>query len=174
MNQTDLLLKQTEDAYEWTNKLISSIPKEKWNEIPSGIETNVSWQVGHLVISSYYHSVMTTAGHLKKVLDRIPLKVYSVHFSNSEPEKSVGAIEPATLHDHLGFIQQVSLETIQSLTDEDLKNDVEPTRTPHPIAKTKFDAVDWNIKHTMWHCGQLGMIKRAVDERYDFGLKKPS
>lgn len=171
MNQTDLLSKQTENAYEWTNKLISSIPKAKWDEIPSGIETHVSWQVGHLVISIYYHSVMTTVGHLRKVLDEIPLKMYSAHFNNAEPKNSVGTFEPDILQDHLGFIQQVSIKTIQSLTDEDLKSDVEPTRMPHPFAKTKFDAIDWNIKHTMWHCGQLGMIKRAVDERYDFGLK---
>ncbi|WP_216824389.1 hypothetical protein [Emticicia sp. TH156] len=45
--------------------------------------------------------------------------------------------------------------------------------TKHNIfnSKTKFEALDWNIKHTLWHCRQIGLLKRVVDKRYDFGLR---
>lgn len=64
-----------------------------------------------------------------------------------------------------------SIEIIKSLSPGDLQSELEPSPVSHPIAKNKFEALDWNIKHTMWHCGQLGVL-RVVHERYDFGLKK--
>jgi len=42
----------------------------------------------------------------------------------------------------------------------------------HPLAKTKFDALDWNVKHTMWHCGQLGILVRIAGERFNFGMRR--
>jgi len=46
----------------------------------------------------------------------------------------------------------------------------EPTKRKHPVAKTKFEAISWNIKHTMWHCGQIACIKRLIHGGFDFGL----
>ncbi len=63
-------------------------------------------------------------------------------------------------------------KVIKSLSDQDLESELSPTEVPHPVAKNKFEAIDWNIKHTMWHCGQIGILKRIIDERFDFGLKK--
>ena len=34
------------------------------------------------------------------------------------------------------------------------------------------EALEWNINHTMYHCGQIGVLKRVVDARYDFGLQR--
>jgi len=48
------------------------------------------------------------------------------------------------------------------------------TETKHPIAKNNFEALDGNIKHTLWHCGQLGILKRVLNERFDFGLTRSS
>jgi uncharacterized damage-inducible protein DinB len=68
-------------------------------------------------------------------------------------------------------MQQKSLAVLTTLLDSELDNALEPTPTPHPIATTKREAIDWNIKHTMYHCGQIGLIKRVVDKRHDFGLR---
>jgi hypothetical protein len=70
-------------------------------------------------------------------------------------------------------MQGRSLEIIKELAPENLHAALEPTRIPHPIAKTKFESLDWNIKHTMYHCGQIGILKRVVDKRYDFGFRRP-
>jgi hypothetical protein len=70
------------------------------------------------------------------------------------------------------FAKKRSIEVVDSLCLEDLQRPLHPTEIPHPIAKNKFDALDWNIKHTMWHCGQLGILVRIVDERFDFGLRR--
>lgn len=168
----EILTDQTQNSYDWTNKLLDSIPFEVWEKTPDVIESNVSWQVGHLILSTYFHSIIVIAGHQRDVLETIPMKRYTILYTNADPKKSIGTAEPKELQDQLIFIQNKSIKIISSLTDDDLNNELEPTRTPHPIASTKFEAIDWNIKHTMWHCGQLGMLKRIVHERYDFGFKK--
>ena len=172
MNQVDILVRQTEDAYNWTNKLLHSIPHEKWDNMPAVIESTVNWQVGHLIVSSYYNTVMVLVGHHKDVFPVVPLQQYDKLFTNADPKDSVGKVNSRELQSQFVFLQKKSISVISSLTPEDLVNPLEPTSIPHPVAKTKFEAIDWNIKHAMWHCGQLGLLKRIVDQRYDFGLRR--
>lgn len=173
MTELEILTQQTQSVYDWTHKLIETIPIDKWDIIPEIIESNISWQVGHLIMSHYYHSIMVIAGHQIDVIQKIPLKNYDDLFTNAIPKKSVGKTNPNDLLNELTLVQQKSISIIKALTLTDLECKLEPTETPHPIAKTKFEAIDWNIKHTMYHCGQIGIIKRIIDERYDFGLRRP-
>ena len=172
MNEVDFLARQTENVYEWTNKLIEFVPFNKWDVTPDVLETNITWQAGHLIMSTYFHTVMVIVGHQKDVFEKIPLKQYDNIFTNGRPVDAKGMIDPAIILDQLKFLQHKSLEIIKSVNPEQLHSALEPTRIPHPIAKTKFESLDWNIKHTMYHCGQIGLLKRVVDERYDFGLRK--
>ncbi|WP_337041571.1 DinB family protein [Emticicia sp. 17c] len=171
MSETELLVKQTEGAYAWVYKLVTDIPYEKWDFIPEGVESNVSWQVGHLIISYYYHSVMVITGHQTDILQQIPMKDYSQLFHNTLAQVCVGQTQPQLLKEQLNLMAQKSINIIRSLPAEELEKPLVTTPMPHPVAKTKFEALDWNIKHTMWHCGQLAILKRIVHERYDFGLK---
>jgi hypothetical protein len=172
MNLTDTLVKQTESAYSWTTRLISSIPYNQWDRIPEIVKSNVTWQVGHLIMSYYYHSIMVIAGHQVTILQQVPLKEYDLLFTDAAPDLSVGKTNPVELEQQLQLVAQKSIEIIGSLTPADLESPLVPAPMEHPIASNKFEALDWNIKHTMWHCGQLGMLKRIVDQRFDFGLKR--
>ncbi|MEA5259647.1 DinB family protein [Arcicella aquatica] len=172
MNEIDFLIKQTSDAYNWTNKLIHSISLEKWDTTPNILETNVTWQVGHLIMSHYYHSIMVIVGHQMDIIQKIPLKDYNDFFTDGVPSATIGKTHANNLLTQLNIVQEKSLAIIKALPLAELDNKLEPTPTPHPIAKTKLEALDWNIKHTMYHCGQIGILKRIIDERYDFGLRR--
>ncbi|HEX5170671.1 MAG TPA: DinB family protein [Cyclobacteriaceae bacterium] len=171
MNDVELLSKQTENAYHWVNKLIDPIPYEKWDNAPEVIETSITWQVGHLILSFYYHTMAVITGHQKDILEKVPLKEYNDLFGIGSSLKRATKTDPETLKNRLVLMEQRSLDTIRSLSSKELQNDLESTRMPHPVAKNKFEALDWNIKHTMWHCGQIAILKRVVDERFDFGWK---
>ena len=172
MTEIQILAKQTENAFEWTNKLIVSVPIEKWDIIADGIGSNLSWQVGHQIVSIYYHTIMTTVGHISELIEKLNLRLYTeICNYDTFAKDMVGKTDPKKLLEHLKLMQVQSLGVIDSLSENDLRNAVEPTKVPHPIAKTKFDAIDWNIKHTMWHCGQIATIKRIVDNSFDFGIK---
>ena len=169
MDQVTLLVKQTEDAYARTNKLISSVPYEKWNTFPPVIESTISWQVGHLILSFYFHTIMVTRGHQKEILEKVPMKEYNqLFFMGSLPQNVAEKTTPEILFEQLEFLEERSLHTIRTLSEAELEQALEPTSFPHPVANTKYEALDWNIKHTMWHCGQIGILKRVVDKRYDF------
>jgi hypothetical protein len=172
MNQIEILSRQTQDAYNWTDKLINSVSYDKWDNVPSVIETSVSWQVGHLIMSLYYHSIMVIVGHQKDIISRIPMRSYDNLFTNGSPRNAIGKARPEELRNHLTIVQKRSTEVVDSLCPDDLQSPLHPTEIPHPIAKNKFDALDWNIKHAMWHCGQLGILVRIAGERFDFGLRR--
>ncbi len=92
---------------------------------------------------------------------------------DTSPSEMVGKTTPEVLRSHLIHMQEKSIEVINSLSPEDLQDDLEPTKIPHPVARIKFEAIDWNIKHVMRHCGQIASIMRIVDKAYDFGLRRP-
>jgi hypothetical protein len=173
MTETQTLTLQTENAYDWTNKLIKSIPFEKWEVMPDVIQTSISWQVGHLIMSHYFHSIMVIVGHQLDVIQHIPIKEYGALFTDASPAKSTGRIPAPLLFDQLTIVQQKSIGIVKSLTSAELENSLEPTHIAHPIAKVKREAINWNIQHTMYHCGQIGILSRIIEKRYDFGLRRP-
>ena len=166
-----MLARQTDNAYTWANKLLLSIPHEKWDKTPDVIVSNISWQTGHLIVSLYYHSILVIVGHQMDILQLVPLKEYSQHFTNAAPLDVKGKFKPDNLQAHLLFMQQWSLDVIKLLSPADLEAELMPVQPQHPIAKNKREALEWNIQHTMWHCGQIGLLKRVVDKRFDFGLQ---
>jgi hypothetical protein len=105
------------------------------------------------------------------VLQQLPIRDYSMWFTVAAPLQSLGKADSAKLGEDLRLMQQKSLTILATLKDSELANPLEPTPTAHPIATTKREAIDWNIKHTMYLCGQIGLIKRIVDQRHDFGLR---
>lgn len=171
MTETEMLINQTANAYQWINKLVETVPLEKWNIIPQTVESSIDWQLGHLIISHYFHSIMVIRGHQMDILQQFPIRDYSELFTVAAPSLSVGKVDSAKLVEDLQVMQQKSLAILATLQASELDNPLEPIPTPHPIATTKREAVDWNIQHTMYHCGQLGLIKRVVDKRHDFGLR---
>ncbi|NLR93801.1 DinB family protein [Flammeovirga agarivorans] len=171
MSTVEIIKTQTEDAYNWVNKLVESIPHEQWDETPDIIDTNVTWQIGHLILSFNYHSLMSIRGPQLDLYQQLPIQEYFKLFVNTQPSECIGKTDAVALVEHLRLIQNRSIEIIANLSEDDLKAQLEPTKVPHPIAKNKFQALDWNVKHTMWHCGQLGLLKKVLGQRYDFGLK---
>lgn len=173
MTEIEVLIKQTGSAYDWTNKLMVSVPIQKWGFIAGAVGSHINWQIGHQIISIYYHTIMTTVGHIPELIEKMNLRQYTKLCGYDTFAKDMTELsDPEKLKEDLKQMQDKSLEVISSLSENDLWESVEPTKVPHPVAKTKFEAIDWNIKHTMWHCGQMAVLKRMVDRPYDYGLQK--
>lgn len=174
MNIINLLIKQTQDAHIWTNKLIDSIPFEHWDDTPDTLASNISWQVGHLIISEYYHAIIVVTGFDEEITQNFDLRAYNLKYGyESIPAELVGTSDPDKLRKQLHFVQHKVIQNISVLSLKDLESKVEqPIKQKHPVASIKLDALSWNIKHTMWHCGQIATIKRLIHGGFDFGLPK--
>jgi len=121
MNRIEVLVRQTQDAYGWTDKLINSIPQTQWDNVPDIVESSVSWQTGHLVVSLYFHSIMAMVGHQMDLLHKLPLRDYDSLFTNGHPKKAVGKVRPEQLRNHLTLMQQRSIAVIGDLAESELK-----------------------------------------------------
>ncbi len=172
MTAKDLLLDQTASSHRWIEKLIDHVPAAKWGICPAGLNTSLKWQVGHLVLSQHYHAVMVIAGPQKDLLAQVPVKMYSEYFVFGDRIGEVDArFTPAQLRTSLRLVQEKALWTIGQLANDELAGPLFPRPVPHPVATTKAGAISWNVKHNMWHCGQIGMLARAMGHPFDFKLK---
>jgi hypothetical protein len=103
--------------------------------------------------------------------EEMDMKKYSALFANGQTKNElVNRITVHELEDKWHLMQDHTIESLADLQDSDLNTEIINLAKPHPFVKTKENSISWNIKHTMWHCGQIGMIKRVVDKRYDFGF----
>lgn len=162
------LVLQTKQVHSWTWKLVDKIPDDKWLTTPSVIESNIHWQIGHLLIAHFYHIIVCQKSPLQEIFGLIPIMDYYPVFAAGTVAKNDSKISVEELKRNLIKVQAKELELFQSLTEKDLSDDLFPTQFPHPVAKTKFEAVCWDIEHTMSHCGQIALIKRVVHKRFDF------
>ena len=53
MQMLDGALGQIRFARHYTLELLEATPRDRWFEIPEGLQTNIAWQVGHLTVSQY-------------------------------------------------------------------------------------------------------------------------
>ena len=167
----DLLKNQTTDSFNWTNKLIDSITDEKWFISPEVIDSNIAWQIGHLTLSQYYYTIVLLNGPNKDLAEKLDLKKYSVLFSNGLKRNELSSeLTVDELKQNWNLIQKQTLESIDLLKDKDLNDAIFQLPKPHPFVKTKENSISWNIKHTMWHCGQIATLKRIVDQPMSFGM----
>jgi len=90
---------------------------------------NLSWQVGHQIISIYYHIIMTTVGHVSELIENLNLRLYTEICNYNTFAKDMGGkTDPNQLLEHLKLMQAQSLEVINSLSENDLRQAVEPTK----------------------------------------------
>ena len=166
-----LLTTQTTAAQEWTNKLVTGISPDKWFILPEIIETNLAWQMGHLTLSQYYYTVVLITGPQQEFAEKILIKKYSGLFAKGTRMKELMTeIAVEDLLKNWQLMQEKTIEILSSLDDDHLVNEIYQTPRHHPFVKTKQDSLSWNIKHTMWHCGQIGMLRRVIDKSFDFGM----
>ncbi len=168
VSQIDTISILTKNAHEWTHKLVNEVTEKKWLVKPSIIESNIHWQVGHLIITHFYHIIVCLKSPQQALFSLIPIMEYFPLFSAGSKATAESSITVGQLKENLDLVQTKSLEMIGLLDDADLSSGLFPTQFPHPIAKTKFEALSWNIQHTMWHCGQIALIKRVVDKSFSF------
>ena len=168
MEDQHTLHRQSKDAFGWGKKLIAGVPEEQWYTMPEGMGTHMAWQVGHLALSCYYHSVMVIRGHQPDILQKVAVKEYNEYYNTAQPEKSIDVHSPKELLDAMDIIEAKSLSIVSGMTEEILAEELFDLGFPHPVASTKWEAIDWNIKHYMYHCGQIGMLRRALGIPFDF------
>lgn len=150
----------------WTSNLISDVEETDYGIVES-LGTSINWQVGHIIISKYFHSLHSVLDKKSKIIEdtksKIPIdEFFKYYFAGSDP--LVNWKNRPTKKQLLEF--KKILDAATSLTLENLTESIltEGTEIGNPIAKTKYEALTFTFKHQMWHNGQIAMIKRIINQ----------
>ena len=147
------------------------IPDDRWHEMPTGLDTNLIWQAGHVLISQYFAPVVVLFGSQSAVKEKISIKEYASLFGlGSDPKNSQQfSKSPSELRDDLAFMHGLTLDLLKNYDYSLLSK---PPLREHPVGNTQGACLDWSIQHEMWHAGQLAMLRKSLGYSSVFGSGK--
>lgn len=161
MTEQALLKKQFEQNYQWTLRLVAELDEENWQASPAELNTNINWQLGHIVLTQYFQALTCTGSPRDRVKAHVPIKTFIAHYAkDTKPMQTEGdKPDKAALLQALELVQQEVIKAIDLLSSDALDA---PTEVAHPLAKTKREALAWCAQHQAWHNGQIALIKRML------------
>ncbi|WP_422089852.1 DinB family protein [Tenacibaculum ovolyticum] len=148
-------------AKEKTLKLITDIPVEKWFVTPNVIESNLNWQIGHIILANYLHGIASISGASEEFKNKVNVADYIKFYGPKSNPNNFKSEKPSSeelleIYD-LTFV--LILKGIKNLRAKDLQKE---TAVPNPAVKIKYDALLWLSQHQSWHNGQIAMLKRVL------------
>ena len=147
-------------ARTYTLELLEATPREHWYTIPSGLPTNIAWQVGHLAVSQYGLLMFRIRGREPEDLDLIPGRFRKAYGRGSTPNEDPSVQpSPSELLQRLDRVYQQGLGEIESLSSQVL---LEPVEMPYAAFPIKLGAILFCPLHEQIHCGQIGLLRRAL------------
>lgn len=161
MDRKETIIQELKKSSRWTRYLLKSFDNEQEFTIPEGLKSNVNWQIGHIMLSRHFHSVLSVFGKKEELMDNIPFREYAKYYAmGSKPSEHISSKPSiASMMDDLYKIDTLAVQLTENMSAEEL--DEAPLRD-HPVAKTRYEAMMWSSQHQMWHNGQLAMIQSLL------------
>jgi len=149
---------QIQFARNYTLQLLDATPKDLWFEMPSGVPTNIAWQVGHLTVSQYGLLMFRIRGRYPEDLTVIPGRFRKAYGRESVPSSDAGEQPTADeLLSRMDQVYQLALEELASVAPEVL---LEPVEMPYAAYPIKLGAILFCPLHEHIHAGQIGRVPR--------------
>lgn len=163
MNAIDIIKEQIVSVKEKTDSFIEAIELQKWLSTPEILETNMNWQIGHLILANYLQGIASITGPNESVRNRINMKDFVAYYGPKSNPNLYMEEKPTNeeLLELYNFIFEVVFLEIDKISIEELNND---TKVPNPSAKTKYDALTTLFKHQSWHNGQIAILNRVLKQ----------
>ncbi len=156
---------QIQFARQYSLQLITSIPQDRWFEIPNGLSTHLAWQVGHLAVSQYGLLMFRIRGRHPDDLELIPGKFRKAYTRQSVPSTDpLDQPSPRELIEKLETVYQRAMEVLQNeiLEPENGELLLEPIDLPYAGYPNKLGAILFCPLHEHIHAGQIGVIRRSL------------
>ena len=158
MSRLPLAIEQIVFARNYTIGLLNQTPTAEWFRQTPGSVSHVAWQVGHIAFSEYRLALLRMRGAQPQD-DILFSPEFQCRFgANSVPAPDV-AFPPDELRAVLDRGHEQVLRELPNLDEAELD---QPVLHPHPLAKTKLQALLWCAHHEMLHAGQIGLLRRHL------------
>ena len=154
----DAVLGQVDFARRYSLGLLENTPEELWSIIPTGSNSHIAWQVGHIAVSQYGLMLFRQRGRAEGDLELMPGWLRKRFGRGSVPSTDASEIpSKAVLLECLVKIHLASMAVLPSLTAEQL---MEPTEMPYAVHPIKLGALLFCPLHESIHAGQIGILRR--------------
>jgi hypothetical protein len=160
MARLQLALDQIIFARNYTLGLLDQTPTAEWFRQPPGGVSHVAWQVGHLAFAEYRLALWRIRGAQSQDGELISEKHRDLFGANSVPDPDP-ARHPSQA-DLRAVLDRVHVHVLRELRGLDENELGQPVLYPHPLAKTKLQALLWCANHEMVHAGQIGLLRRQL------------
>jgi len=163
MTSIEIIKTQIELVKKQTDELIEKIELSKWNVTPEIIETNMNWQIGHIILANYLHGIASISGANDEIREKLNIKDFIKFYGlKSNPSSHINE-KPKNekLKDIYIFIFELIWLELKKVKESDLN---EKTEIPNPGANTKYEALMMLFKHQSWHNGQLAILNRILNK----------
>ncbi|MEQ8521023.1 MAG: hypothetical protein RIC15_02600, partial [Vicingaceae bacterium] len=138
MDLQELLIKELKLNHERTIRAFASVNPLWWRSAESGLKTNLNWQAGHMIISHYFHGIVSLKGSdeaLKRSFD--PKEYSKLYGMGSDPRENLDE-KPGheILINNLEILDNRCIEIVSDMNESML---TEATVLDNPMAKTKYE-----------------------------------
>lgn len=157
----EIIKDQIESVKRQTDEFIEGIELEKWNSTPKTIETNMNWQIGHIILANYLHGIASISGANEKIRSKINIKDFIKFYGLNSNPTDFQSEKPKNdeLKDIYNYVFQLIELELEKITESDLDKN---TEIPNPGAKTKYEALTKLFTHQAWHNGQIAILNRVL------------
>ena len=145
---------------DFTKRFLVDLAPEEWFWSPPAYITHIAWQIGHIAVAEYNLCLRRVRGRTTDDVSLISDAFLGAYNIGSQPVAGAAGNQP--LEEIQRVFEAVHVQAIAELGEwDDAGLDV-PLETPHPIFKSKLDAVEWSGPHELVHGGQIAMLRRLM------------
>jgi DinB superfamily len=156
----DLARQQLQFARSYTDTLLADIAAQDWFTIPSGSNTHLAWQVGHMAMAQYGLTLLRIRGKLPSDSIFIDNDFMRAFKKGSVPVADAASY-PA-MDRMLETFRQVFREALSAIPLYEPQQLLEPVEMPFAVYPNKLGSILFCAAHEMLHAGQIGMLRRQL------------
>ena len=146
-----------------TQSYLEDLTTDEWFWCPSELTTHIAWQVGHLAVSQYNLCMRRLRGRIPEDEKLISDSFIEVFKLGSTPLADPAGNPPLEeIRSVFAAVQNHAIAELSALTDDELNV---PVEQPHPVFKTKLEAVEYSWPHELVHIGQIALLRRLMGKR---------
>ncbi|MCG8585050.1 MAG: DinB family protein [Pirellulales bacterium] len=158
MSHAELVTGQIRKARMYTKDMLGHVADDAWFRQPTEGVTHVAWQVGHLAVAQYNLALLRMRGEADNDAKLIPKDFRTQFGKGSVPVPDARVYpSPDEIRGVFNGVYDRALAEIASASNESLN---EPAGNPHPMFKTKLEALEWCAMHEFIHAGQIALLRR--------------
>ena len=160
MTMLEAAVGQIKFAREYCLELLDHTPDEVWFDMPAGLPTHIAWQVGHIAMAQFRLCLERLRNLQLGDWDLISKNFLRTFAKGTVPAEDLSDYpKPDEIEAVLHRVYDAVLKEIPNYEEHDLEV---PFRNPHPIFKTKKEALFFSAQHEMLHAGQIGILRRLL------------